>query len=88
MPHEIEEDAHAPAAFSFVLEEDALERIDDVEPVQSDLLHDGRRDRDLGPPDVLPREARHEPPCDERIVGWASKLPADVAVEAEESLLR
>ncbi len=88
VPHEIEEDAHAPAAFSLVLAKDALERVDDVEPVQSELLHDGRRDRDLGPPHVLPREARHEPPRDERIVGGAPKLPADVAVEAEEGLLR
>ena len=88
VPHEIEEDAHAPAAFSLVLLEDALERVDDVEPVESDLLHDGRRDRDLGPPDVLPREARHESPRDERIVGGAPKLPADVAVKAEEGLLR
>ena len=43
---------------------------------------------DLGPPDVLPREARHEPARDERIVGGAPKLPADVAVEAEEGLRR
>jgi len=87
VPHEIEEDAHAPAAFSLVLQEDALERVDDVEPVQPDLLHDGRRDRDLGPPDVLPREARHDPPRDERIVGGAPELPADVAVKPEERLL-
>ncbi len=88
VPHEIEQDAHAPAASSLVLLEDALERVDDLEPVQSDLLHDSRRDCDLGPPDVLPREARHELPRHQRIVSGTPNLPADVAVEAEERLLR
>jgi len=87
VPNEIEQDAHAPAAFSLVLLEDALERAYDVVPIQPDLLDDGRRDRDLGPPDVFPCEARHEPPRDERIVSGAPKLQADVAVKAEEGLL-
>jgi uncharacterized RDD family membrane protein YckC len=88
VPYEIEEDSNAPEALPLVLVEDALERVGDVEPVQTELLHDGRRDGDLGPSDVFPREARREPLRDERVVGGTPKLPADVAVEAEELLLR
>jgi hypothetical protein len=88
VPDEVEKDTHAPAPVSLVVREGPLEGLSHVEPVEPDFLHDRRRDVDLGPAHVLPREARHEAARRKAIVGGAVELPADVAVEAEKGLRR
>jgi uncharacterized RDD family membrane protein YckC len=88
VPHEVEQNAHAPATPRFVLREGVLESALDVEPVEPDLLHDRRRDIDLRPAHVFPGEARHEATRDEGVIGGAPNLAADIAVEAEKRVPR
>ena len=76
MAHDVEEDDDPPAPGGLVRGEDRLERPADLEPVEAELLGDGRRDVDFGVPDALADEARREGARDERVVGGGADLPA------------
>ncbi len=58
VPHDVEKDQDPAASRGFVRGKDALERRAHLEPVEPELLGDGRRDVDLGVADPLSREAR------------------------------
>jgi uncharacterized RDD family membrane protein YckC len=88
VPHEVEQNAHAPATPRFVLREGVLESALDVEPVEPELLHDRGRDVDLRPAHVFPGEARHQAMRDHGVIGGGSNLAADIAVEAEKRVRR
>lgn len=84
VPYEVEKNAHPPSGPRLVREEHALQGLAHVEPVEADLLDDGRRHVDLGPAHVLPREAKDEASGEKRVVGGAPELAADVPIETEE----
>ena len=88
VPDDVEEDEDPAVPPSLVLFEDGLERRAHLEPVEAELLGDGRRNVDLGVADALAVKARREGPRHLRVVRRRADLPADVAVEREESLGR